>query len=109
MAISPMLAEHNKAFAAEKKLDFQLLSDPGNQTGRKYGLVYSFSEDMKKIYQGFGIDLPKHNGDDSWTLPIPARFIVDQSGIIRYAEANPDHTDRPEAAHTIEALKSLQS
>ena len=102
-----MLVEHNKAFAEEKELTFELLSDPGNQTAQKYGLAYSFQDDMKKIYTGFGIDLPKHNGDESWTLPIPARFIVDRGGIIRYSEASVDHTVRPEPEDTIAALKAL--
>ncbi len=102
-----MLVEHNKAFAEEKNLSFELLGDPGNQTARKYGLVYSFPDDIQKIYTGFGIDLPKHNGDESWTLPVPARFIVDREGIIRYSEATVDHTVRPEPDDTIAALKGL--
>jgi peroxiredoxin len=102
-----MLVEHNKAFAEEKNLTFELLGDPGNQTAQKYGLVFSLPDDIKKIYTGFGIDLPKHNGDESWTLPIPARFIVNSSGIIRYSEATVDHTVRPEPEDTIAALKEL--
>ena len=102
-----MLVEHNKAFAEEKNLSFELLGDPGNQTAQKYGLVYSFSDDIQQIYTGFGIDLPKHNGDESWTLPVPARYIVDRGGIIRYSEATIDHTVRPEPEDTIAALKGL--
>ena len=102
-----MLVEHNKAFAEEKNLTFELLGDPGNQTAQKYGLVYSFPDDIKKIYNGFGIDIPMHNGDESWSLPLPARFIVDRGGIIRYSEATVDHTVRPEPEATIAALKEL--
>jgi peroxiredoxin len=102
-----MTMAHNSAFAAEKNLTFELLGDPGNQTAQKYGLDYRFPEEIKKLYIGFGIDLPKHNGDESWTLPIPARFIVDRGGIIRYSEASVDHTVRPEPEETIAALKKL--
>jgi len=38
----------------------------------------------------------KFNGDASWTLPIPARFLIDRGGIIRWAEADPGYTTRPE-------------
>ena len=72
-----------------------------------FGIAYSFPEDLKKLYLKFGIDLPKHNGDDSWTLPMPARFIIDRDSIIRYAEVDPDYTVRPEPEHTIAALQSL--
>jgi hypothetical protein len=29
-----------------------------------------------------GIDLPLLNGNESWTLPIPARFILDRAWVI---------------------------
>lgn len=72
-----------------------------------YGLVHTLSEGMRKAYKQFGIDLPKYNGDDSWSLPVPARYIIDRKGVIRYAEIRPDHKDRPEPADTIDALKAL--
>ena len=59
------------------------------------------------LFLGFGIDLAEYNGDDSWVLPIPARFIVDSEGIIRYAEADPDYMIRPEPEDTLAALRDL--
>ena len=85
-----------------------MLSDPGNRVAKKFGLVYKFPQDLKQVYLKFGIDLEKFNGDDSWTLPIPARYIIDASGIIRYRESDPDYTIRPEPKDTIQALKVLK-
>ena len=108
MAISPQQSEFNREFSEQKKFTFDLLSDPGNQTAGAYGLVYSLPEDLRKIYLQFGIDVPKHNGDDSWTLPLPARYIIDRKGIVRYADVNVDYTVRPEPENTIAALKELK-
>jgi peroxiredoxin len=72
-------------------------------------LVYTVAEDLQKVYLQFGLDIPRHNGDASWTLPMPARFIIDRGGIIRYAEADPDYTRRPEPEDTLQALKALQT
>ena len=91
----------------QKKFNFDLLSDPRNQTANAYGLVYTLPEDLRKIYLQFGIDVPKHNGDDTWTLPLPARYIIDPKGIVRYAEVNVDYTVRPEPENTIAALNEL--
>jgi peroxiredoxin len=107
VAISPQLVEFSRELVDQKHLSFDLLSDPGNKVAKIYGLVYTFPEDLKKLYLNFGIDVAKHNGDDSWTLPMPARFIIDRNSVIRYAEVDPDYTIRPEPRHTIEALKSL--
>jgi len=107
VAISPQKAEFNREFIEQKKFTFDLLSDPGNQTAKAYGLVYSVPQDLRKIYLQFGIDVPKHNDDDSWSLPMPARYIIDQTGIIRYAAVDADYTVRPEPESTIAALKEL--
>ena len=107
VAISPQLPEFSRKLIAQQNLSFDLLSDPGNRVAKSYGLVFSFPEDLKNLYLKFGIDIAKHNGDDSWTLPMPARLIIDQSGIIRYAEINPDYTERPEPEDTLTALKEI--
>jgi len=108
LMISPQIEEHNRSLIQDKNLSFELVSDPGNRVAKKFGLVYQVPEDLKQLYLKFGINLQSSNNDDSWTLPIPARYIVDREAVIRYAEADPDYTVRPEPQHTIEALKSLQ-
>ena len=108
IAISPQSETYNRQLIEEKKLTFEVLSDPGNQVAKKFGLVYKVPEDLKQIYLQFGIDLEKYNGDDSWTLPIPARYIVDQAGLIVYRESDPDYTIRPEPEHTVSALRALK-
>ena len=70
-------------------------------------IMHRATEDLRKIYLQFGIDVPKHNGDNSWTLPLPARYIIDRDGIVRYAEVSVDYTVRPEPESTIAALKEL--
>ena len=109
IAISPHLPEFSRKLIKRKNLTFDLLSDPGNKVAGKFGIAFTFPEDLKNLYLKFGIDIPKHNGDDSWTLPMPARFIIDQSAIIRYVEVDPDYTVRPEPEHTINALKALDT
>jgi peroxiredoxin len=108
VAISPQLAEYNRMLAKAKKLTFEILSDPGNLVAGKFGLVYALPEDLRKIYLQFGIDVPKHNGDDSWTLPLASRFIIDRETVIRYAEMDVDYTIRPDPEHTIKVLKSIK-
>lgn len=108
VAISPQLAEYSRKLAKAKKLTFEILSDPGNLVAGKFGLAYALPEDLRKIYLQFGIDVPKHNGDDSWTLPLASRFIIDREAVIRYAEMDVDYTIRPDPEHTIEVLKSIK-
>jgi peroxiredoxin len=107
--ISPQTEAHSRAFVEKKRLSMELLSDPGNRVAQKYGLVFKLPEDLKTVYTQFGIDLEKYNGDASWTLPMPARYIIDQAQVIRYAEVHPDYTIRPDPSHTVEALRKIVS
>lgn len=52
---------------------------------------------------------PVDQGKDSGTLPMPARFIVDQNSIIRAADVNPDYTVRQKSWDTVEKLKAIAS
>jgi peroxiredoxin len=86
----------------------QILSDPGNRVAAKFNVVFALPEDLRKVYLGFGIDLAKFNGDETWTLPMPARFVIDTAGIIRAVDVNADYTVRPEPSNTVEVVRSLK-
>jgi peroxiredoxin len=105
--IAPQKTEHNIAIAEEKGLPFELLSDPGNRVAARYGLKYTMHQDLKALYLKFGVDLEKYNGDDSWTLPLPARMIIDTDGVIRYAAISADYTVRPDPEETLAALQEI--
>jgi peroxiredoxin len=92
-----------------KPLAFELLRDFGNHVAEAYGLAFTLPDDLREIYVKFGIDLAKGNGDGSWRLPMPARFVIDRDGIIRAVDADPDYTRRPEPSATVAVLKELRS
>jgi peroxiredoxin len=88
-------------------LAFAVLSDPGHAYARQLSLAYALPDDLREVYQAFGIALPDYNGDHSWELPLPARLVVDRDGVIRNIDADPDYTRRPEPEATLEVLRSL--
>ncbi len=91
-----------------KPFSFEMLWDAGNQVAAKYGLVFTLPDDLREIYLKFGIDLARGNGDGTWRLPIPARFVIDRQGTIRAVDADPDYTRRPEPAQTVEILRGMK-
>jgi peroxiredoxin len=109
VSISPQLEHYNQELVKERKLPFEVLSDRGNQVAQKYRVAFALPDRMRWVYSEiFKLDLPTFNGDDSWTLPMPSRFIVDQKGVIRAADVNLDHTVRPEPDTAIEVLRGLK-
>ena len=89
------------------KLDFDILTDRHNSVASQFGLTFVLPEDLKGVYRKFGLDLAHFDGDDSWTLPLPARFVIDQQSTIHSAAFDPDYTTRPEPEETVRSLREL--
>ena len=106
--ISPQVARTPRETEEARPLPFAMLRDFGNKVAEAYGLVFTLPDDLREIYVKFGIDLARGNGDGTWRLPIPARFVIDRQGIIRAVDADPDYTRRSEPAHTVKILKGLR-
>ena len=107
VAISPELPDHSLSVTERHNLEFAVLSDVGNKVSREYGLVFTLDASLKPIYQNFGIDIPSSNGDDSYELPMPATYVIDQERRIRYAFAEADYTQRAEPQDVLAVVKDL--
>ncbi len=107
VAVSPQLQKHSRAIVQERGLTFDVLADPGNRVASEFGLVFELPEDMRAQYRSLGFDLETYNGDGSWTLPLPARYIISRDAIIRDAATARDYTVRPDPTETLEALRKL--
>ncbi len=107
IAISPQLGEYSKEVVEKHHLTYPVLSDVNNKVASSFGLLFGLSEDLKGLYNNFGINLEKFNGNTDWQLSMPARFIVDRSGKIIDSVVDPDYTKRPEPGQVIERLQQL--
>ena len=107
IAISPQTPDKSQDQITAAELTFEVLSDVGNTLAKACGLVFALPESLRPIYQDWQIDIPEHNADESFELPIPATYIIDTSGVIHYAFVNMDFTQRLEPNIIIEQLKKL--
>lgn len=90
IALSPELPDKSLSTAEKNNLPFSILSDINNEVARKYDLVFKLDPKTANMYEEkFG--LSDYNGNKNAELPIPATYIIDQNGIIRYAYVNPDY------------------
>ena len=107
VAITPQLAEASRSLIEKQGITFDLLSDPGNEYAAELGLRFKLPDDLKAVYLSFGNDLAVRNGESSWTLPMPGRFVIDRTGIVRAADVDPDYQYRPEPQKTVDDVKTL--
>lgn len=105
--ISPQQSSAIATMAQRQKLTFPILWDEKCAVAQSFGLAFTLPADLREVYKSFGNDLAVQNGDPSWQLPVPARFVIDRTGIVRSVEADPDYTRRPEPDSTLAALKKV--
>ncbi len=108
IAISPQRPTDSQATQAKLSLEFPVLSDPGNAAARRFGLVFQLPEYLRPIYEKFGINLAEANGDASFELPVPATYVIDKDGTIRWAHLNLDYRTRAEPSDVLAALDALK-
>ena len=109
IAVSQQTAANSRKSQRQNKLGFPILSDPGGKTGALFGVRWTVPAYLREIHQALGADLTQFNGEDSWTLAMPARYVIGGDGVIAYAEVNPDYTRRPDPAHLLPVLDALRA
>jgi peroxiredoxin len=107
--ISPELPSHIATMVARHKFTFPILWDENSKVSEAFGLAFALPDDLREVYRSFGNDLAVRDGDPSWRLPVPARFVIDAKGIVRSVEADVDYRYRPEAEATVEVLRKVVS
>ena len=108
VAVSPEIPDNALSTVEKNNLTFEVLSDAGNRVAREFGIVFQLPLELRPIYAGFGIDLTKANGDDTFELPIPATYIIGTDRKIRRAFVNTDYTRRLDPEEIIDALKKME-
>src|SRR5258705_13061301 len=105
LANSPQTAPNGRKSMRQNKLTFPILSDAKGKVGAAFGLRFDLPDYLIELYKNLKNDLPTFNDDRSWTLPMPARYVIGQDGTIVYSEVNPDYTRRPEPEDMISVLQ----
>jgi peroxiredoxin len=109
IAISPEKPDHGMVASEKNKLSFPVLSDFGNKVARRFGIVFQLGVELREFSKNvFKNDIAVRNGEQSYELPVPATFVIDTAGVIRFAHADADYmTGRAEPEAVVAALKNL--
>lgn len=107
VAISPDRPEELRASLTKTKLSYQVLSDSDMTLTRAFGLAFRVDGATLTRYEDYGIDLEKASGRDHHLLPVPAVYLIDREGLIRFAHWNPDYKTRLTADELISAARRM--
>ena len=94
IGVTPETAENIEKTIKKTKAGFSIIQDKDDAIMKAYGVNFVMDDQTFTKYKGYGIDLEANNGNDRHTLPVPATYIIDRSGKIKFVHFDPDYQKR---------------
>jgi peroxiredoxin len=94
IGITPETKENIDKTIKKTKAGFSILQDKDDTIMKAYDVNFMMDEATFTKYKGYGIDLETNNGNSRHTLPVPATYIIDRSGKIKYVHFDPNYQKR---------------
>ncbi len=88
---------------------FEVLSDVDCGLGLNCGVVFRTPDIYRDLLLKYGTDLAPRHGNDAWFLPLPAVFVLDRDGIVRWRFVSADFTEQAEPDGILAALRALSA
>jgi peroxiredoxin len=104
VAISVDIPEEGAKTNATYTIPFPVLSDSKLAVIDAFHVANHVDDATLAKMKGFGVDLENYSGQAHHTIAIPALFLVDKQGVIRWAHDDPTFTVRPTTAQILGAI-----
>jgi peroxiredoxin len=96
VSIMPDSAQFTADYAKSNELPFPVLSDIDLGYSLSLGLIFWVGVEVQRLYQEVGVALEKYHGNDGYFLPMAAKFVVSQDGLIIARQVNIEFRERME-------------
>ncbi len=106
VAISPETSAWAADLKAYANAPFHILSDLDGGYALELNLLFWVGDEARRALAGAGVDLVQFQGSDTWTLPIPATFVVGADGVVLARFVDPDYRRRMEVEDLLGALRA---
>jgi peroxiredoxin len=109
VSIMPDTARFTRGYVDQNDLPFPVLSDIDLGYSLSLGLVFWVGAEIERLYQDVGIELEKYHGNRSQFLPLAAKFIVGQDGLVKARQVNIEFRQRMEPEAIIAVLAATRA
>ena len=90
-------------------LPFPVLSDVDLGYSLSLGLIFCVGAEIARMYQEVGVELEKYHGNRGSFLPMAAKFVVGQDGLVRARQVDIEFRERMEPEALLAALRGLRA
>ena len=109
VSIMPDSGRYTAHYVKNNDLPFPILSDIDLGYSLSLGLIFWVGAEVQRLYKDVGIELEKYHGNDGFFLPVTAKFIVGQDGLVKARHVNIEFRERMEPEAIVKLLEGLRT
>jgi len=104
VAVSVEKPEEEATTKAVYSIPFRILSDGDLALIEAFHVVNKVEGEQLEMFRKYGVDLEGRSGKKHHVIAVPALFLIDQQGVVRWAHSDPTYTVRPTTAQILAAI-----
>ncbi len=108
VAVSVETPDEAMKTSATYSVPFPLLSDGDLALIEPFHVVNKVEGKQLEMLGKYGVDLEGRSGKTHHVIAIPSLFLIDRSGVVRWAHSDPTYTVRPTTAQILAAIDAAQ-
>lgn len=108
VSIMPERGEYTRKVCSLTDETVTVLSDIDNGYALSVGIVMWLGDEVRALYQQFGLDIERYQGNGAWFVPIPATFVLDGKGRVVARKVDPDFRTRMDIEDILHAIGSFR-
>jgi peroxiredoxin len=109
VSIMPDSAQFTADYVKRNDLPFPILSDVDLGYSLSLGLIFWVGAEIRRVYEEAGVELEKYHGNQGSFLPMAAKFIVGQDGLVKARQVNIEFRERMEPDAIVAVLRDLDT
>lgn len=106
-AITPETGGRALELKRRHRAGYAVLADVDQGLAMACGVVFRAPEPYRRLLESRDVDLAERQGNAAWFLPVPATFVMDRKGIVRWRFLDVDFTRRAEPDDVVAALAAV--
>ncbi|MCA9395557.1 MAG: redoxin domain-containing protein [Candidatus Omnitrophica bacterium] len=107
IAVSVDKPVYAQKISDEQNLGFDVISNPDAGILTDYKSSFLVPKELAEKYKNeYGLDLELYSGRKDYLIAVPATYVIDSGGIVRFAYADTDYTTRVSPDQVLDFLRS---
>jgi peroxiredoxin len=109
VALSPHARGNSSFPGSDGEPPFPILRDRGCEIAGRYRIAVTVPQRFRAAYLAMGHPSSENTGSKAWVLPIPATYVLDNTGLVVLSYLDADHTTRLEPTDILVALAQMRA